>query len=65
MSELKHTQLAGGLLAAEVALRCPCDRPCLFVLDDDVRCLKCGRPPALRLGVSTGSDRGLAVSAEH
>jgi len=38
-----------GLVAAEPALRCQCARPCLLAEVDEVRCLKCGRPPALRL----------------
>lgn len=39
---------AEDLAAVEAALRCRCDRPCLLAAEDGPRCLKCGKPPALR-----------------
>lgn len=42
-------QPGGDLVVGELARRCRCDRPCEIATADGARCLKCGRPPALRL----------------
>lgn len=37
--------------------RCRCARPCVFAIEDEYRCLKCGREPAVRLSVAASADR--------
>ncbi|MGH2913527.1 MAG: hypothetical protein ACRDMX_00905, partial [Solirubrobacteraceae bacterium] len=41
-------------VAPAQALRCRCPRPCEIVIDDECRCLKCGRRPAVRLHAAPG-----------
>lgn len=45
-------------MAPAVVPRCRCAAACLFQFEDEVRCLKCGRGPTLRLARPPGkADR--------
>ncbi len=59
MTEPGLSPLAVTPPSAGQALRCRCARPCQLAAEEGVRCLKCGRPPAIRL-TSRGWHSSLA-----